>query len=743
MESTPFLFNRRREIMLKSNRFQKPIRVSILVGLIALVLTAAPLHWAGARTESAPESAEWAPTGGPWDASGDARLFAIDADVEYTVYAVVESSGVSTLYRSADNGATWTSLWMIGERLGALVARGGVLYAGMDSAAPGDDAILRSVDSGVTWASVMTATSATTVNSLDLLPSPSTGVYAAAEVGSTGIVLSSTHGLDWTAVYSIPGRMMRVSVNPVDPARAYASGQNTSTNSAEVYRTSNCGSDWETALSVSGEEAQDFLQVHPVFPDRVFVTTRPPGCCPPESANLWRSVNGGTNWITVTTGYLFKLYFATPDSIYSIYDTVSVTHDASSISPTWLDRGVQFSEWPHGRAVDARPANPVIYAGLAVSGIFTSTDDALSFREANNGIHSLLKANALVTDPRAENTLYAATDKGLFRSDTSGATWSPISLRIITRDVAIRPGDSNVLLATVENDPKLSLSALPLLYRSQNGGQTWDLVYSLPDEPGRTHGAYGVSFDPSDPNLAFATTGASTPAQESNNHLLRSGDGGQTWEEIMLTHGQWPGVVQVQVASDGTVYYGGKEGFEGAGRAILYRSGDHGDTWAEVYTHDNGWRVLSVAIDPQFPGRLVMIVAENLGATHLLQSHDRGDTWQELDPGPAALASVTQPGNISSLLQNLKEVTYDPLASGRVFLSASGPVILVSRDDGQAWSELTGWGNQLAAPDISALAVSHAAQERMLFAGLSGTGLTGVWRHPVPLYLAFLPLVLK
>jgi photosystem II stability/assembly factor-like uncharacterized protein len=83
------------------------------------------------------------------------------------------------------------------------------------------------------------------------------------------------------------------------------------------------------------------------------------------------------------------------------------------------------------------------------------------------------------------------------------------------------------------------------------------------------------------------------------------------------------------------------------------------------------------------------------------------------------------------------------LASGRVFLSASGPVILVSRDDGQAWSELTGWSNQLAAPDISALAVSYAPQERMLFAGLSGTGLTGVWRHGVPLYLAFLPLVLK
>lgn len=727
--------------MPESNRFHGPVRASIVVGLIALVLVAAPLQLVGARAESAPASDGWALTGGPWDASGDARLFAIDAEVEHTVYAVVESSGVSTLYRTADDGATWAPQWMIGERLGALVARGGVLYAGIANAGPGDDAILRSVDSGVSWASVMTATSATTVNFFDLLSAPSTGVYAAAEVGSAGIVLSSTHGLTWTGSYSMPGRLIRVSVNPANPARVYASGQNSSTNHAEVYRSSNGGGDWETVLSVDGEEAQDFLQVHPTSPDRVFVSTRPPYCCPPASAHLWRSTNGGDTWATIATGYLYRLYFATPDSVYSIYDGVSVTRDASGASPAWLDRGVKFSEWPNGRAVDARPANPVIYAGLPVSGIYTSMDDAQTFQEANAGIHSLLKANALVTDPLSEGALYVATDKGVFRSDSRGATWAQRSQRVVTRDVAIRPGDSNVLLASVENALVQSPSVPPLLYRSQNGGQTWDLVYSLLDEPGRTHGAYGVVFDPSNANLAFATTCAWTAGAESNNHLLRSSDGGLTWEGIKTTHGQMPGVVQIQVASDGTVYYGGKEGFQGDGRAILYRSDDHGDIWTEVYTHDSGWRVLSLDIDPQIPGRLVMIVSENGGATHLLQSQNRGDTWQELSPGQTGLASGGRPGAVASLLQNLRGVTYDPVAAGRVFLAANGPVVLVSRDHGQSWFDVAGWSNGLVAPDVSAMAVSYAAQGRMLFAGLSGTGLTGVWRHEVSYHFAFLPLV--
>jgi photosystem II stability/assembly factor-like uncharacterized protein len=138
-----------------------------------------------------------------------------------------------------------------------------------------------------------------------------------------------------------------------------------------------------------------------------------------------------------------------------------------------------------------------------------------------------------------------------------------------------------------------------------------------------------------------------------------------------------------------------------------------------------------------------MIVAENDGSTHLLQSHDRGDSWQELDPGQKALASRIQQGGSSDLLQNLKVVTNDPSATGRIFLAANGPVVLVSRDDGRTWFDVSGWSDEFAAPEVSALAVNHAAQERTLFAGLSGAGLTGVWRHAVPQHLAFLPLVSK
>jgi photosystem II stability/assembly factor-like uncharacterized protein len=153
--------------------------------------------------------------------------------------------------------------------------------------------------------------------------------------------------------------------------------------------------------------------------------------------------------------------------------------------------------------------------------------------------------------------------------------------------------------------------------------------------------------------------------------------------------------------------------------------------------------VLSLSLDPQTPASLTMIVSENEGSTHLLQSDDRGDTWRELYPPPHALGSRIRQGSALQVLQNLQVITHDPLTPGRLFLGASGPVVLMSNNNGQTWSEVGGWEGGSLAPDVSALAVSHSAEERILFASLGGIGTSGVWRRAVPPYQVFLPLVMR
>ena len=139
----------------------------------------------------------------------------------------------------------------------------------------------------------------------------------------------------------------------------------------------------------------------------------------------------------------------------------------------------------------------------------------------------------------------------------------------------------------------------------------------------------------------------------------------------------------------------------------------------------------------------MMIVSENQGGTHLLRSEDRGDTWQEIYLEPKALSPRQPQGQHPQALENLKVITHDPLTAGRLFLGATGPLVLESKDNGLTWSEVSGWGGGFVAPDVSALAVNHAVQDRTLFAGLAGTGVTGVWRRAVPPYQVFLPLVTR
>jgi len=722
-------------------------RFSVLAILLTLCALGLSNSVAGARSFLPAGESEWTAAGGPWDASGDARLFAVDTLADHTVYAVIESSGISTLYRTTNDGATWSPRSSIPKRMGALAARAGVVYAGLDGAAAGEDAILRSADGGATWTPVMTASDTTTVNFFDMLPSPSTALYAAASVVTNGVVLYSADGLTWGTRYSRPGTMLRVTVNPADTARVFASGQNGTSGNAEVSRTLNSGGAWGAVLSVAGEGMEAFLQVHPTDPSRVFVSTRGYDCCPPPPPSLYRSDDGGDTWHVVSYTQVFNLTFGLPDSIYCISQAFRVTHDASSVTPTWSGEFALSNEFVHGGVVDTRPTNPVIYAGLPLSGIYISTDDGASFAEANSGVSSLLRPHALVADPQAPTTVYAATDKGVFRSNDSGDTWSSHFPRVIAREVAIHPTNSDLLLATAEDGK--TRSPWRLIYRSANGGLDWTLVFDRTISDGHTHGGWEVAFDPTDPNYAYATTAAWDPGAESTNQLLRSTDGGLTWANIRDNHGQVPGMVVIEVASDGTLYYGGKEGWQGEGRGVLYRSDTHGDTWTEVYTHDSGWRVKSLSIDPQVPDSLTMIVAENTGTTHLLNSLDRGDAWEELAPGlessmPAVAGAAARRIEAAfEPLTNLQSITHDPARRGRIFLGANGPVVLVSNDNGHTWSEVGGWGAQDAAPEVAALAVNHAVEARTLFAGLGGNGEVGMWRRSVPLYEVYLPLVMR
>ena len=99
------------------------------------------------------------------------------------------------------------------------------------------------------------------------------------------------------------------------------------------------------------------------------------------------------------------------------------------------------------------------------------------------------------------------------------------------------------------------------LYRSKDGGETWELVLHVSERAG----AVDVALDPNNPRILFATiwqarrTFWSIDAGGPDSGLWRSRDGGDTWENISTKQGMPEGTlgkigVSVSPARPGRVF---------------------------------------------------------------------------------------------------------------------------------------------------------------------------------------------
>ena len=175
-----------------------------------------------------------------------------------------------------------------------------------------------------------------------------------------------------------------------------------------------------------------------------------------------------------------------------------------------------------------------------------------------------------------------------------------------------------------------------------------------------------VAASPAAPERVFAGTFESG--------LLRSADGGDTWERVGTE------TIEPDAVTSATVSpHDPDEVWVGTEPSRIYRSTDSGDAWerrpgitdlpseSEWYfpprphTHHVRW----IEVDPNEPERLYV----GIEAGALVVSEDAGETWRERPPG--------------SRRDNHSLATH-PDAPGRVW-SAAGDGYAESRDGGETW----------------------------------------------------------
>lgn len=178
-----------------------------------------------------------------------------------------------------------------------------------------------------------------------------------------------------------------------------------------------------------------------------------------------------------------------------------------------------------------------------------------------------------------------ASGAGLWRSTDAGASWKSIGLQD-TRHIArirVHPKNADVLyVAALGNLWKPN--EMRGVFRSTDGGQTWKKILYINDKAG----AADLILDPNNPRIIYASTwnmtrnGYRMDSGGPDSKLWKSTDGGDTWENLSDKPGMPSGIngiIGVTVSpQNSNRIWAIIENKEGG----VYRSDDGGKTWARI-----------------------------------------------------------------------------------------------------------------------------------------------------------------
>ncbi len=175
---------------------------------------------------------------------------------------------------------------------------------------------------------------------------------------------------------------------------------------------------------------------------------------------------------------------------------------------------------------------------------------------------------------------------GVWKSDDAGISWKSVGLkngRHIPR-IAVHPKEANTVFAAVLGDLYVN-STERGLYKSVDGGESWKRVLYNGDSAGCNE----VIIDPLNHRVMYASTWQvrrspySFSSGGKGSGLWRSKDGGETWENLMSKPGIPEGIVgKITISASPVQKRLVFAMIEHATQGGLYRSEDGGESWERV-----------------------------------------------------------------------------------------------------------------------------------------------------------------
>ncbi len=308
----------------------------------------------------------------------------------------------------------------------------------------------------------------------------------------------------------------------------------------------------------------------------------------------------------------------------------------------------------------------MILVGTIGQGVMTSADDGESWVRIGlrQGMHSDAIVKALIADPAYPGRVYAGTDRGLYRGDNAGATWSLLDSPMtgsMVWSLAIDPVDSAVMFAGTGTPSR------PGIYRSTDGAKSWKrLSVEIADEcpnvgiPRPT----GIAIDPTDHRHVWVGLEV--------DGVRHSADGGDTWTTV---NGQIPNPdvhsVLVVAGPPKTVF--------AVVNDDVWRSADNGETWHAARAREIfPWHYpRGIAVKPGDPRTVFVTLGDTTPGRigTVVRSRDAGATWH-------SLGLPVQPNSA------MWTISIPSTAPETVFAASRYGYLYRSDDGGDSWRKL-------------------------------------------------------
>ncbi|WP_378184218.1 glycosyl hydrolase [Aquimarina sp. SS2-1] len=380
---------------------------------------------------------------------------------------------------------------------------------------------------------------------------------------------------------------------------------------------------------------------------------------------VWKTTDGGRTWENISDGFFggsvgsISVSKSDPNVIYVGGGEKTLRGNVSSgygvwksvdAGKTWIQSGLPKSRHIPRIAID--PTNPdIVYAGV-LGNIYKPTQNRGVYKSKDGGKtwNMVLFANQnagavdLTLDPNNPRILYASTwnarrtpyslssggdGSALWKSTDSGKTWKEISknkgfakdtLGII--GVTVSPVNSERVWAIVENKENGGV------YRSDDGGETWNLLNS--DRSLRQRAWYytRIYADPKDKDVVYVV----------NVSYHKSKDGGKNFSSFRAPHGDHHDL-WIAPENPNRMIIG-----DDGGAQITY---DGGETWSTYHNQPTS-QFYRVTTDNSFPYRIYAAQQDN--STIRINHRSTGwsiseDDWESTAGGESAHIAIDPKDN--------------------------------------------------------------------------------------------------